>query len=129
MYIWSKWKKTRPESPFLCVKPLPLKVCSGSDRRAIKGPQEAHSHTWLSHGHTEFAAAHGGLQLAVLSGSRAGRSPLLSYQLEEAGLQSASRPTASSSDRELERGGPEKAVPVADRGRVCATGRGETRSS
>lgn len=74
-----------------------------------------------SHGHREFAAAHGGLWLAVLFGSRAGCSPLLSYQLEEVCLQSASRTTTSSSDRKLECGGPEKAVPVADRGRVCTS--------
>lgn len=72
---------------------------------------------WFRHGHTDSAAVLG-LQLTALLGSRAGCSALLSYQLEEVSLQFASWATTSSSDWKLERGGPEKAIPVADRGRL-----------
>lgn len=70
----------------------------------------------FGHGRAEFAAVRG-LQLTALPGSRAVCSPLLSLQLQEVSLQFAPWATTSSSDREPERGGPEKAVPVADRGR------------
>lgn len=67
-----------------------------------------------------------GHQLAALSGSRAGRSPLLHHQLEEENLQFASWAAASSSDRKLECCGPEKAIPVADRGRLGVSRQGES---
>lgn len=70
----------------------------------------------FGHGRAEFPAVRG-LQLTALFGSRAVCSPLLSLQLQEVGLQFAPWATTSSSDRKPERGGPEKAVPVADRGR------------
>lgn len=70
----------------------------------------------FGHGPAEFPAVPG-LQLAALFGSRAVCSPLLSLQLQEVGLQFAPWATTSSSAREPECGGPEKAVPVADRGR------------
>lgn len=70
----------------------------------------------FGYGRAEFPAVRG-LQLTALFGSRAVCSPLLSLQLQEVGLQFAPWATTSSSDRKPERGGPEKAVPVADRGR------------
>lgn len=82
----------------------------------------------FGHGHAEFPAGHG-LQLAALFGSRAVCSPLLSFQIQEISLQFAPWATTSSSDWEPERGGPEKAVPVADRGRAEQAGRGQMCSS